>query len=114
MKLLLDSAFPISAESRGNSGVELLRWTGGEIPDSELLRKADEDGFDGVVFIGNSAAARPDIQAALDELPRIVVIVHAEVPSKAVRHLEANLAQLRSTARPGGIYIVLTDEVSLL
>ncbi|HCF99151.1 MAG TPA: hypothetical protein DEV93_01240 [Chloroflexi bacterium] len=107
MKLLLDSAFPRAAADRGHSGVALERWDRGERTDEELLLSARAGGFDGVVFLGHSAAARKEIVELLKRDPVIAVVTNSDVPTQATRHLETALRALKDSARPGQMWLVL-------
>lgn len=106
MNVLLDAAFPASAADRGNSGVILGRWSGGEETDLGLLRYAHDAGFDAVAFLGPDVLARPEVLSTARELGLAVIVLTNQVPTRATVDLEVNLNDIRLRVRPGRLITV--------
>ena len=111
MRLLADAILPETVESEAPPGSEVVRWTGGEDSDEDLIRAAAHEGFRGVVFFDRRSVYQPGLRDLARSLGVGLIAVDADDPIDAKDRLFHNLAHIRSALQSSTVVLVLADEV---
>ena len=116
MRLLFDARLPQSlafeaAASADRGAVELVRWSGGDVSDVELLETAAQEGFEGVVLFGRDSLAQAELRAVAGRVGVAIVAVVADGPYEAKQRMVRNLVALRRALSEHDCLLVLANEV---
>jgi hypothetical protein len=113
MKLLLDSSFPEYAPGElAGHGLEVERFTNGEIADAELIALAAERGFHAVAFLGRHALARRDVMKQSIVSHVSVVVTASPDPIDATRHLLRHRSTLRKESGVAALVLVTYEDAT--
>jgi len=111
MRLLLDSTFPEATKEHPRKNVSMERFVAGDVADRQLLEYAAANAFDAVVFMGRDALVAKDLRHGVAETGIAVVATTAREPTLAQDQLVRNLGRLERRAKPGRIYVLLSDSM---
>ncbi len=111
MRLLYDARFPRSLELEADHEIQLERWTGASITDVELVQKAANDGFAGIVFLDRDSLAQDEVRAAARDQGIALIAVEAGGPIEAKLRVLKNSSRLRRLLSQHDCLLVLANEV---
>ena len=111
MKLLYDAVLPQSLSHEAPAGVELERWDGADVSDTELARAAAEKGCRAVILLGRDALEQTELRAAAREVGVALVSAATDDPVKAKRNILQNLDAVRKELANHEWLLVFASEV---
>ncbi len=111
MILLFDQGFPQHISDYGEVDFALVRWSGEQVNDEDLLSAAARDKVDGVIFLGLQPLADGRLAALGDKLGLHVAATHDTEPMQALRAITFHLPSLKRMIHPGGVSHIFMSEV---
>ncbi len=115
MRLLFDARLPqslaVEAGAAGPGAVEFVRWSGGDVSDTEFLESAARQRFDCVVLLDRDSLDQAELRATASRAGVAVVAVVADDPFEAKRRLVWNMAALRRSLSEHDCLLVFANEV---
>jgi hypothetical protein len=107
---MVDSVFPATLVSDAPAGASLLRFTGSDVTDVELVRMAARENCRAVVFFDRKSLSQPGVREVAQEVGVGLVAVQAGDPVEAKERLLANFEHLRKALSESSVVIVLAVE----
>lgn len=111
MRFLYDALLPETLSSEAPAGVELVRWSGTEVSDAELICLSGEEGYRGVILWGRESLQQADLRDRAQEAGVALIAVEAGDPIDAKQRILKNLSTLRQSLRDHDCLLVLANEV---
>jgi len=110
VKLLVDAILPETVVTEAPPGVEVLRWSEGDVSDEDLLRAGARQGARGVVFLDRRSLYQPGLREVAAQLGVALVAVEVNDPVEAKERLFQNLDHVRNALTMSEAVLVLAHE----
>ena len=111
MRLLYDAVLPQSLAHEAPAGVELVRWDGADVPDTDLVRAAAERGCRGVVLLGRESLEQPELREVARQVGVALVATATDNPIEAKRRILKNIGTLRENLPDHDCLLVFAADV---
>ena len=111
MRLLYDAVLPQSLAHEAPEGVELERWSGADVADTDLVRTAAERGCRGVILLGRESLEQPDLRNAAREVGVALIATVTDNPIEAKRRILNNISALRQNLPDHDCLLIFAADV---
>ena len=110
MKLLVDAILPETVVTEAPPGVDVRRWSHGDISDEDLLREGARQGVRAVVFFDRRSLYQPGLRELATQLGVALVAIDAAGPVEAKDRLFQNMDHLRNALMNSEAILVLAHQ----
>ena len=111
MRLLYDAVLPQSLSHEAPADVDLVRWHGADVSDTDLVRATAESRCRGMILLGRDALEQPRLREVAREAGVVLVAVATDSPIEAKNRVLRNLTALRRNLPNHDCLLVLSAEV---
>lgn len=101
---------PETVVTEAPPGVEVLRWSGGDVSDEDLLRAGAHEDVRAVVFLDRRSLYQPGLRELAAQLRVALVAIEADDPVEAKDRLFQNLDHVRKALNRCEVVLVLAHE----
>jgi hypothetical protein len=110
VRLLVDAMLPETVVTEAPPGVEVLRWSGGDVSDEDLLRAGAHEDVRAVVFLDRRSLYQPGLRELAAQLQVALVAIEADDPVEAKDRLFQNLDHVRKALNTCEVVLVLAHD----
>lgn len=107
MRILLDTEFPSSTEYEAPSEVELIRHSGQQIEDEDLVARAVGSRTDAIAVLSRKSIHQPILRKKCSEHAIKLIVVDTTDPFEAKTRLLHNINKIQSELSNSDVSIVL-------